>query len=236
MEPLWPERPYKGLARYSVEDAALFVGREEEVERCAKRLEDSELQLSILHGLSGTGNLLCCRQEFHLTLQKIPRSRLSVTGLEGSAEQTGIVIRAGSAPLKAIARRVWELTGAMLMKWSGPEESPEILQSARLGIMSCEDFIEKAGVSAEEMLRATERLSRAANSRLLLGVDQAEEVFLSADRHTSERKEINNFLQKFCNYSYGMNLLMGDAQRFQGQVRGRIEFAKLIRPRLVAIT
>src|ERR1017187_724303 len=47
--------PYKGLAYYREEDAGLFAGRDEEIEKCVHLIRHAWTSLFVVHGLSGCG-------------------------------------------------------------------------------------------------------------------------------------------------------------------------------------
>src|SRR2546423_3912026 len=51
----WPEQPYKGLNFYAVGDAPLFAGREQDVLRCARILDQGAVRTLLLHGSTGCG-------------------------------------------------------------------------------------------------------------------------------------------------------------------------------------
>src|SRR5208282_3638576 len=50
-----PETPYRPLAPYDMEDRALFVRRDGEVERFTDLLDNADTRILVLHGTSGVG-------------------------------------------------------------------------------------------------------------------------------------------------------------------------------------
>ena len=53
--PSLPDEPYRALAYYDREDRALFAGRDDDLERFARYLDDAATQILVLHGESGAG-------------------------------------------------------------------------------------------------------------------------------------------------------------------------------------
>jgi hypothetical protein len=210
----WPQRPYKGLAKYSTSDAALFVGREEEVEQCVNRLSNDAKSLFILHGLSGTGKSSFLHAGVVPALGRLPRSRLLMTQVDELADGGAIVVRSGAAPLRELARQVWSRAGLVLKTRSASDNAKKMAFKARMGDRKEETFIARAS-SHKQIFRGMDSLSRATPYRLLLIIDQVEEVFLWQNQHAADRKEFFDFLRLVCSHKPDVKLLIGMRSDFK---------------------
>ena len=159
--------PYRGLAAYHVEDARYFFGREQLsgqlVRRLAEQLPNTGLLVAI--GPSGSGKSSLLRAGF------IPALDEGLPGVPGSRAWPRLVLTPGAHPLAALADRLAGSAG----------QRPDDLRT-RLA----HDPAELADV-AHEVSRRHARGTGAAGRRLVLVVDQFEEVFTTCE-DTGERR------------------------------------------------
>jgi len=139
--------PYKGLVRFEAGDAGLFFGRERLVAQLVARLVTARF-LAVL-GASGSGKSSLVRAGLLPTL--------AAGALPGSDTWVPLVLAPGPEPLAALADRLAPLL---------PGTDPAALV-ARL----------EAGPGILDQLAAEALAGRPATARLLLVVDQFEEVF-----------------------------------------------------------
>jgi WD40 repeat protein/class 3 adenylate cyclase/energy-coupling factor transporter ATP-binding protein EcfA2 len=139
--------PYKGLVRFEAGDAGLFFGRERLVAQLVARLVTARF-LAVV-GASGSGKSSLVRAGLLPTL--------AAGALPGSEHWAPLVLAPGSEPLAALAGRLAPLL---------PGADPPAL-AARLA----------AGPGSLDQLAAEALAGRPAEARLLLVVDQFEEVF-----------------------------------------------------------
>ena len=205
---LWPPRPYKGLAKYSRADAALFVGRGMEVETCAKRLLPSRLSLFILHGLSGSGKSSFLQAGLLPHIYGIPQCRYFRAPASRNREDP-TVFQSGRAPLKALADAIWALTGGL--------EDKELREAARLGKRSLEQFAIHTSANHRRMFRSLERLSAALPDKLFFVIDQAEDVFPSDGCASSDQSEFFNLLALLSNVTLDLKLLLGMRSEYKAR-------------------
>lgn len=213
-ESRWPSRPYKGLAKYSTADAALFVGREEEIKESVERLWNDRTSVFILHGLSGTGKSSFLHAGLVPALSRLPRSRLLLPRTDEQRDGTAILVRSGTSPLQELAAHIWDRAEFMLRRRSASDKTKEMASKARMGARNKTDFIARAS-SHEEIFRAMDCLSRATPYRLLLIVDQVEEMFSSQDQIGADRKEFFDFLRLLCGYKPDVKLIIGIRSDFK---------------------
>ncbi|HSU05040.1 MAG TPA: hypothetical protein VLI93_05675, partial [Acetobacteraceae bacterium] len=146
----WPQmaRPYKGLARFDPEDAELFFGREEIVAELLERVERDPVTLVV--GASGGGKSSVV---FGGVLPRLDEAQWRVASF-----------RPGSEPIKNLA---WPLASVV----ASPGDPGQLMARAedlQRGLMGSPDKLFGIG----RAVRHT-----AAGARLLLVIDQFEELF-----------------------------------------------------------
>ena len=175
--------PYKGLVAFDVADANLFYGRERLVAEMVGRLAGASFMAVV--GPSGSGKSSAVRAGL------LPA--LMTGALPGSDQWRAIVVRPGAHPMRELDRVLYasisteqreqlSRAGAMTTKPTRPEATASQDQSESRGAATDDDPL--ASVAA--LLSETERL--------LLVVDQFEEVFTLAD--ASERDAFVNVIER----------------------------------------
>ena len=170
--PAWPGGPYLGLVPFEERDAQLFYGRDELtdqlVRRLAGRLRDAGILL--VAGESGSGKSSLLRAGL------MPRLAAGALG-PGSERWPRRVIRPTASPLRELAMHLAEMAGADPVSVYGslsaaPDEAPMLAgQAARTA----------AGRGADPGPGGPAGAAAAAPPRLVLVVDQFEEVFIAGE-------------------------------------------------------
>jgi WD40 repeat protein/class 3 adenylate cyclase/energy-coupling factor transporter ATP-binding protein EcfA2 len=155
--PVPTQVPYKGLVRFEAGDAGLFFGRERLVAQLVARLVTARF-LAVV-GASGSGKSSLVRAGL------LPA--LSAGALPGSDTWVPLVLAPGAEPLAVLAERLAPLL---------PGADPAAL-AVRL----------EAGPGTIDQLAAEALAGRPAEARLLLVVDQFEEVFTACRDDAARR-------------------------------------------------
>jgi WD40 repeat protein len=156
--------PYRGLAPFGEEHAALFFGRDDEVAKLAEILR--EAPSLVVAGPSGAG-----------------KSSLVLAGLVPRLREQGhgvvLTLRPGAAPFAALARA---LVGARACTRAEPVATAEAPPSSAVASTRAERALLAAELAArpERVGPALRALARAARSKLVVVVDQLEELFTHA--------------------------------------------------------
>jgi WD40 repeat protein/class 3 adenylate cyclase len=153
--------PYKGLVRFEAEDAGLFCGREQLVAQLLARLVATRF-LAVL-GASGSGKSSLVRAGL------LPA--LTAGALPGSDAWVPVVLAPGADPVRALAARLVPHL---------PGTDPAAL-TARL----------EAGHGALGQVAAEALAGRPETARLLVAVDQFEEVFTTCRDEAARRRFVD---------------------------------------------
>lgn len=150
--------PFKGLDAFQEEDAGLFFGREQETEELYSTVVSH--RVAAVLGRSGSGKSSLARAGL------LPRLRRTTAGAERRDVWESLVLRPGEEPLLALA-------GALAPALPGEDDATRYLRLRGIAAGLRE---ERADVLAG-MLRHRLAQSRLAVDRLLIVVDQGEELF-----------------------------------------------------------
>ena len=167
--PAWPGGPYLGLVPFEERDAQLFFGRDELADQLVRRLAERPDGAGILlvAGESGSGKSSLLRAGL------LPRLAAGALG-PGSERWPRRVIRPAGSPLRELAMHLAELAGADPVSvyrslCAAPHEAPML---------------------AEQAARTATGAAGGAPARVVLVVDQFEELFTAGedgDVYTTER-------------------------------------------------
>lgn len=180
--------PYKGLARYTYEDAHLFAGRSEEIDKCASMIIDSDARLFLVHGYSGCGKSSFLEAGLVPRLDQLFRDRQStLEPVHDFATLPGpeFIIRSGPFPLKSIALSVCKFA-------SRNKYTPRALEAN-----SEREFVEKAGDDDDLLLDTLNEvlLNLPHKNKPLFIIDQAEDIFRVPESEPSRSKYMNFLAQ-----------------------------------------
>ena len=234
----WPKRPYKGLQQYEYDDAPLFAGRKEEIQACAKELLRSEISLFLLHGQSGCGKSSFLRAGLipHLNERRLRSNSGQPSHRAGSrlwpiSLNDSFVIRSGRKPLMALARATYVLIDQLDRSEAGSRDK---LRAARLRCQSLEEFIAKTGVSELRLFESLAHISLAVSGKLLLIIDQAEDIFTSEiQEEQTDRHRYFRLLSTFSLQPIDMKVLISLRNEFEVRFgdalrEAHIDFARVI--------
>lgn len=228
----WPARPYNGLRQYSYSDAALFAGRTRETKTCADELLRSELSLFLLDGDSGCGKTSFLHAGLLPYLDGLSMQGYSegVGQSRGSRLQTASigtkrVIRSGRKPLESLAGAAYDVIQKLTEKKT---KFPKSLQQARLGCRLKKEYIAKTGDNELDLFESLAHISLSVDHRLLIVIDQAEDIFASSPGGESDEREYDqaerqdqdkyfSLLSLFASESIDMKLLISLRREFKPQ-------------------
>ena len=160
-----PSNPYRGLRHFDVGDRRWFFGRERSKNRLVERLfiaieRRNNMRLLMLVGASGSGKSSLARAGLLASLQG------GDSAIDGSENWKYAILRPGANPLQALADAVY---------------SPRALGASLQDKLAFLDRLDK-GVAGEEKSERILHCAAPSDGRLVLLVDQFEEVFtLCAD-------------------------------------------------------
>src|SRR3984885_10429537 len=170
--PAWPGGPYLGIVPFEERDAQLFYGRDELTDQLVRRLAERLRGTGILlvAGESGSGKSSLLRAGL------MPRLAVGALG-PGSERWPRRVIRPAASPLRELATHLAEMAGADPVSVyrslsAAPDEAPRRAgQAARTA----------AGRGADPGPGGPAGAAAAAPPRLVLVVDQFEELFIAGE-------------------------------------------------------
>ena len=183
--PAWPGCPYLGLVPFQERDARVFYGRGELVAELVRwlagRLDGTGLLL--VAGESGTGKSSLLRAGL------MPQLEAGVLG-PGSEAWPRRVIRPTASPLRELAMQLAEMAGADPVSVyrslsAAPGEAPMLVKQAVRTV---------TGHSADTGPGGPADAAPCAPSRLVLVVDQFEELFTAGGDAEAERVEREAFI------------------------------------------
>jgi WD40 repeat protein/transcriptional regulator with XRE-family HTH domain len=183
--PVWAGCPYLGLVPFEERDARVFYGRgeltDQLVQKLAARLAGTGILL--VTGESGTGKSSLLRAGL------MPRLAAGALGL-GSERWPRRVIRPAGSPLRELATQLAELASADPVSVyrslsAAPGEAPTL---AELAVRSV------TGRGARARSRGPAEAAAAAPPRLILVVDQFEELFTAGEDTEAGRAEREAFI------------------------------------------
>ena len=170
--PAWPSGPYLGLVPFEERDARLFYGRDELAEQLVRRLGErlGGAGMLLVAGESGSGKSSLLRAGL------LPRLAAGALG-PGSERWPRRVIRPAASPLRELAMHLGEVAGADPVSvyrslLAAPGEAPMLAEQAVRAA---------AGRGADPGSGGPAEVAAAAPPRLVLVVDQFEEVFTAED-------------------------------------------------------
>jgi WD40 repeat protein len=179
--PVWAGCPYLGLVPFEERDAWVFYGRgeltDQLVQKLAGRLDGTGILL--VAGESGTGKSSLLRAGL------MPRLAAGALG-PGSERWPRRVIRPAGSPLRELAMQLADVAGADPVSVyrslaAAPGEAPTLVELA----------VRTVGRGARARSRRPAEAAAAAPPRLILVVDQFEELFTAggdAEAHHAERE------------------------------------------------
>ena len=172
--PVWPGCPYLGLVPFGERDAPVFYGRGELAGQLVRRLDGPGILL--MAGESGAG------KSSLLQAGLLPRLAAGALGPE-SERWPRRVVRPGGSPLRELAMQLAEMAGADPVSVyrslaAAPGEAPMLAEQA---------VRTAAGRGADTGPGAPADAAAAVPPRLVLVVDQFEELFTAAEDTDGER-------------------------------------------------
>jgi hypothetical protein len=204
----WPKAPYRGLGYFTEADARLFRERDRDVRNCAHLLLGFGVKFLILQGSSGTGKSSFLRaglipylkSGMEMGEKEISRS-FFLSGNEG-------VIRCTSDPLKEIIKYITAAVEAPNV-FSNPNSEEDDLadDEVRGRVLSILDKAKTASRDDVAALLVDALFELAGNlpGKLILVLDQAEEVLLPATDQQSNNDLLRSFF-RFLETMYVRNI------------------------------
>ena len=183
--PVWAGCPYLGLVPFEERDASVYYGRgelaEQLVQRLAERLDGTGILL--VAGESGVGKSSLLRAGL------MPRLAAGALG-PGSERWPRRVIRPAASPLQELAAQLADIAGADPVSVyrslsAAPDESPMLVE---LAVRTA------TGRSRATRSRTSGDAAAAAPPRLVLIIDQFEELFIAGGDTDAARAEREAFI------------------------------------------
>jgi hypothetical protein len=158
--------PYKGLAYYREEDAGLFAGRDEEIEKCVHLIRHAWTSLFVVHGLSGCGKSSFLRAGL---IPNLKRPGTDTAGIVPVIEIAPSRVEPGG-PLSGVALGLYKL--AVRLKKDGCD-APAVRDIADTKI---EQFTEAHEDNADKVYRTMIDVTLATPRLPILFLDQSEDI------------------------------------------------------------
>jgi ATPase subunit of ABC transporter with duplicated ATPase domains len=166
--------PYVGLRAFETEDTAFFFGREDEISRLAEKMEASDFVAVV--GASGSGKSSLVRAGL--------LARLKDDVIQGSSDWRVLTVMPGTEPLRALAIQL-----AKMIDFALPQQELDFVDQI-VGRME----------EHEDGLRSVlDTMFAAEQTRLLLFVDQFEELFTHSVRPGESDSQAVRFVANLAN-------------------------------------
>jgi hypothetical protein len=208
----WPPEPYKGLNYFSLDDAALFSEREEDIEDCAARLDDLSVRVLLLHGLSGMGKSSFLRAGLIPRLENPPEDGCRFRFLrDGSGEPA--IVRSTADPIAGIYQGLAEAT-----KYHD-KQLPVASRKKVSEILKAPPNSDRL-LAADMLLAALKIWTDELSSILTLVIDQAEQVLTSPQQDstaTNRRSAFFYFLEELCRRRLDLRMIVVFRTEYYGQ-------------------
>jgi hypothetical protein len=201
----WPEEPYKGFSYYGPNDRALYAGREHEILQFTRLIGSPDARVMLLHGATGCGKSSFLRAgvipflegglrgfEFLKLSQTNPQEKFCG---DLTRSTKSVFIRATDDPYGKLSEAVFQFASA-----SYSFESPfglEIidLSSALNLCRTADDFVRHVARSPALLVEALEYIASSLPKKLVLIIDQAEEVLTLGDAGPEAERAKNTFFE-----------------------------------------
>lgn len=224
----WPLIPYKGFSNYGPADRALFAGREKEIVQFAQLLAGPTAQIVVLHGLSGCGKTSFLRAGVIPFLEEGARG-FSVPSSDGTLTKSpdtpahALFVRSTGRPLEQLARSVHEIT-QQEYRTEGLFASQTLDLRPLVGGLSTEAFAAAVVDSPTRLIEVLESLAAKLPQKLVLVVDQAEEVLTLNETHDPEPQApaFFAFLDAFSRAGIPLKIIVTLRTEFFGQFRAAV--------------
>ena len=214
----WPERPYKGLSYYGPADRPLFAGRDGQIRECAELLARFDLTTLVLHGETGCGKSSFLRAGLIPTLEREGFGLEFIKAGRGD-DAAAVFIRSTRTPLA-------ELAAALRRFSSSPYQIRTPLGVEEVDLKGAvDDALGDSDLAAardpEQLLRALRRIADVLPTRLILIIDQAEEVLTLSSpenrEHQNDRRAFFRFVRSFNSRPIGVKMLLALRTEYHGR-------------------
>jgi hypothetical protein len=225
--PAWPSRPYRGLLPYTFADAPLFAGRQTEIRECAEALFASDKTVFLLHGHSGCGKSSFLQAGLLPHLREI--ATLSKSGVERGARVTmvpsgnDLVMHLGRLPYEDVCRATYRIITSLQRS---RHASRLRLEKALLGARSSAEFLDITRKRETKLFRALEQLSLAQDKKLVVAIDQAENVFSRAATDVDDRRRYFGLLAHLTLTPIDLKLLISLRSEFKANFDDALQAAR----------
>lgn len=220
----WPVRPYKGFSNYGPEDVALFTGRDAEIAEFARLVARSDVRLLMLHGSSGCGKSSFLRAGVIPFLERRQSGFAFVKNPEDPAivedepDAKAVFVRSTDKPLEALADAVFRLAEKGHRVESARGWDDVSLADAKRRCDSVEQFIALVAANPLELIESLKSLASELPVKLVLVIDQAEEVvsLRRAQRGDDDGARFFRFLNAFAETRWPLHLIISLRTEFYG--------------------
>ena len=199
-----PEYPYKGLDYYEAVDGPLLAGRDGDAARCAELIGSAVTKVLILQGRSGAGKSSFLRAAL---LPRLQRHRFGYQLLRDSGKGEPLLIRSTGHPV----RRIHEaLVNSIRV-------DPELREFAAHTVPYL-DIPERESESAAACIEIVRTISSGIPKRLLIVLDQAEEVLTQGSRRDRDLavRTLVRFLLRIVRFD--VKLIVSMRTEYHGQL------------------
>jgi hypothetical protein len=225
----WPARPYKGFSNYGPDDVPLFAGRDREVEHFGRLLSRADTRVVLLHGPSG------CGKSSFLRAGVIPYLENRYAGFSfvkdpndpavgrTSSDKSAVFIRSTSNPLATLATAVYRIADKGFDP-SGTGDGWLTLDEAKLGCASLPEFVARVSAEPLDLITSLQSLAADLPPKLVLVVDQAEEVVTLRRRGDSNTRadRFFAFVNAFGQTRWPLTLIVSLRTEYFGVLQNQI--------------
>jgi Novel STAND NTPase 1 len=226
----WPDRPYKGFGNYGPQDRALFAGRETAIGDFAEMIADSSTRIIALHGPTGCGKSSFLRAGVIPFLESrkagftVPKDPEAPSIRPDARDAKAVFVRSTERPLEALADGVFRLAEAGYSFDSPMGREQVMFAAAKLGCATATEFVSRIAGAPLDLIEALERMVAAVPLKLVLVVDQAEEIVTQQPRRENNPHAENffRFLDEFARRRWQLTLILSLRTEFFGVLHTRL--------------
>ncbi len=237
-KPKWPEMPYKGFSYYGPDDMPLFAGRDKEIVEFSRIVGDPDARVILLHGATGCGKSSFLRAGVIPFLESGFRGFGFIKDTEdqimdktgeasGVREAKAVFVRSTSNPYEKLSDAIFHFASKRY-EFDSPfgRESVDLKPALR-NCDTTEKFMGFVAESPKLLVEALENIAIQLPTKLVLIVDQAEEVLtLGAGEYTERARErFFSFLGTFSDRQLPIRLILALRTEHHGVFQARIKRA-----------
>ena len=218
---VWPALPYKGLNYYDLSDVAIFDGREDDIERCARLILLLRTRLLFLHGSTGCGKSSFVRAGLIPFLENRDLGYSFIR--EDDSEMTSHFVRSTDDPLCRLGEVLFQLVGTKrALRTPTGLTIVDLSSCVRQQALALPQFVRQ---SPSEFVHVLSCLADNTPETLVLIFDQIEEVLTLRPDHAGDEARVRffQFLELFIDAEIDIKIILSLRTEYLGRTLDHLD-------------